>query len=198
MAVAPVFIASAQALQDQLRLGTLIARDAAFDIFEQAMRQARIVLYDSLTSGTVTAILGYTSVENPATSEELVRTKAEGLERDLVMVYLSHHLPVAFMDAAGGMPTWFNKEAPFRLQSPDERAALREELEIRINKALQDITLRFSGVQGSCDVTTGSAPCAHNLGALPDDIQAPLLGASLDKRLLGVNRADWYGWPALL
>jgi hypothetical protein len=198
MAVAPVFIANVATLQAQLRLGELLVRDAGYAVLEQAMRSARVVLYDALGSGTVNSILAYASVENPTTANQITRTKTEALERDLVLVYLVHHLPVAFMGASGAMPQWYEKEAPFRLRAPDDRERLKQEVEERINRSLQDITLQFSGVQGSCEVTTGSAPCAHTLSALPDDCQAPLLDGVLDARYLNVDRSSLRGMPGLL
>lgn len=197
MAVAPVFVADVATLQAHLRLGGLLTRDAGFGVFEQAMRSARIVIYDSLTIGSVNSILTYASVDNPTSLNEVLRSKAEGLERDLVYLYLVHHLPIAFLDAAGAMPSWYAKEAPFRLQNADDRELLKQELEQRINRAMQDITLRFSGVEGSCEVTTGSAPCAHALSAMPDGVQPPLLGAAMDARLTGVDRSKLRGHPAI-
>lgn len=197
MAVAPLFVLDMPTLKASLRLGELLAHDAASPILDTAVKFARVTVIEALGESAVAHLVGLARTENPATMIQARRVKAEMLETDLILMYLTKHLPMAFLDGGGGMLNFYKQEAPFRLQDPLSRAELVKDLEARVNKYLQDLSLQLRGEANSCEVNTGSAPCAAVLGTLSDTEQAPLLAASLDSSYLQVNRKNLRTLPGI-
>ena len=134
MAVEPVFIATLDDLKSRVRLSDAYHEDA-LSIIDDAVTTARLRIYDHLGSVRVTEIVALTPTENPATDDELTRTKAEIVEVKLVRRECAKSLPVLFADSSKLSEELWNTDSFLReLGTPTFR-----EQKPRIDKLLQVI-----------------------------------------------------------
>lgn len=169
----PLFVASLDVLKKEARLGEITDADAAGPIVNEACMWARVRMIEALGDAGVQTVLATAFTPTPLTSAEVLRVNANSLETLLFKRYLLSHLPWATMESSGSMPSWYNKEAPFRLSNSLDRERMIREIENQCNQLLGSICAALATEDGTCSVNgsrIGSAVLA------PDD-DPPQLGA---------------------
>jgi len=139
MPVQPLFISDMATLRSQIKLSGAMQPDTEVAI-ESATRRVRGYIYERLGSDRVVQILGYTSSENPTSTNDLARSRAEIMEADWVKLILMQDLPVLFMDASDNTSQVWNTEELTREARPSELdkriAALQEMIDDAIDSLI--------------------------------------------------------------
>ena len=188
MARIPIFHDDLDALKAQTRCSGIPDGEDAHAIFELAVDSAHVTLHSKLGSDRVAQIEGYKPADttvSPVTAEEREWFLASRVERDYVMLEMLDRLPLLVQDGAAGAQDWYDKEAPFRDLTPEERATLRATLEKAINDGLSQLAgpsnqQQFGGVVGILirnEEPRGPGP--HLYDPVTGAYVAPPLGHSL-------------------
>lgn len=186
----PLFVADKATLKASLRLGGLIDTDAADDILNDAMLRARTLMIRVLGDGAVATLAALPSTDSPTTREEVQKVEAQQLEVVLTKRFLLPDLPSAFMDDSGSMLDTYQREAPFRLSNPQERAKLVMELEAQANDISRRLLSDMRAAQKVDELSSASKISGVGAVMLGPDKEAPLL-TSRDGHL--TNSSTHYG-----
>lgn len=161
MSIAPLFIKDRPTLLDSLRLtGT---DESSGQQIDDAILEARQGIYEELGSERVTAIVGYTRSNTPSTTNELVRSKAETVERKWVRAILMRTMPTFFLQGSGQSQQVWNEEGLLR------DADFRHEKEI--SRLMSEV---HCGLQ---DLSTGT--CSPNINVIGPTTTNPYPGSSV-------------------
>lgn len=162
MAVAPLFVASMDAVRARLRLSGVADASDAMDAIDEAVRVVRTNIYARLGLTRVGELVGYSSTDTPTTENEILRTVAEGMEVKWVRYELLGTLPVLFMDGSGQREQAWNDEGAFRPGGPAGAEGERRRLMAEIDRAL-DLLSGTSTIGGQTTVRASSIapPCTR-------------------------------------
>ncbi len=136
MSVAPLFLVDMDALRGRLRLGGVGLDDAAKPLIDSATRVVRTNFYTRLGVTRVAELLAFTSIDNPTTNDEIIRSLAEEIESKWVWVELTRTLPIKFFDNSGDDLEAYNTEAAFRSIDPDRISVERDRCLVQIENWL--------------------------------------------------------------
>jgi hypothetical protein len=109
MPATPLFITDLDTLKAQLRLSALDTGDAAA-VLDAVVGEVRLGFNDELGISRVAEIVALTSVEAPATEDELTRFRAENVELLWTRVILMRRLPTFFVQGSGQARKAWNEE----------------------------------------------------------------------------------------
>lgn len=163
MTTPPLFIADLDELKARLRLsGT--QTDAGADIvsmIDDAIRDARVTFRRKMSQDAVETLVGYSSVDEPMTDEEIQRAAAELLEVKLVKVELLQKLRVFFLDNSAHAEDAMQHEGLLRDAQADDFwamiRALKEEIENDFNLLLapdelgEEVTVGVGVIEAEAD-----------------------------------------------
>ena len=147
MAVAPLFVANYATLKSRLRLSGVPEDDAvdASMMIDEAVRTARVRFYRDLSEARIAQILTYTEIDNPTTTNQVIRLCASQCEVKIVYVDLLSRLRAMFLDNSA--------EAGLALQAESIlRDASSEEIEARFLRLNNDIEADMDLLRGTTEV----------------------------------------------
>lgn len=114
MAVAPLFVSSMTELKKRLRLTGVPAGVDANSIIDDATLNARVLFNRMLGVTRVAALVAFSSVDNPATENEVMRATANLCEVRMVQRELARTLRMFFADGSGVAEQAWNQEGFLR------------------------------------------------------------------------------------
>lgn len=160
MAVAPLFLATMDALKGRLRLAGVGSTDDTQPLIDGATRKVRAMFYARLGTSRVTSLVALPSVENPTDDNGILRALAEEVEEKWVWVQLARVLPLKFYDNSGDDLEQHNAEGIFRSIDPDRVQEAVEECQKWIESMLPLLegSVALGAVQGAKVYTQPSAP----------------------------------------
>ena len=172
MAVAPLFIATKDALLKQLRLSSTTDSDG-LAIIDGAIQEVRLGFFDCLDDDRVVEILTFASEDNPDTDDKRTRTRAEKTEVMWVRILLITRLPNFFLDSSGNLPQVFNEEGLTREPRPDAKTRELSRLNAELIKSIE---LLKGGVECTIEnEVQASTICPDKAPPLPFGSIAPIL-----------------------
>ena len=168
MAVAPLFFADMSTLALALRFSTVQEGSAEYALFREAVKKARIKIYQQLGTSVVTDLVALPSEDNPTTESGIQRSAANRVEFLLVRLDMLRNLPVLFMDASASSREVWNQE-PLARQNPGSPA-----LEAEIRRIETEIATLFATLEDGLTETSGSTVQGSSYGNELDYDQFPL------------------------
>lgn len=133
MAVAPLFVADMDTLKTRVRLQGA-SLPGALAVIDQAVEDARLLLYRRLGASRITQILATAYTETPATDAELERSLANSVELKIVRQDLLRKL-TGFAQAGGAVHQMWNDENAMALDALQKRQEI-ERLGTEIEEGL--------------------------------------------------------------
>lgn len=141
MAIEPLFVPDRATLVKRLRLSCADEQDASGQgLIEEAMRRARVGLYDRLGSDLVAEILLTASVENPTTANQIRRSKSESAETLWVRKILICEMPLLFFDSRDDGQAIYNEEGFTRDAATNELEFLLDKVCAELEQILDELT----------------------------------------------------------
>ena len=128
----PLFVPDLETIMSQLRLSGLRECSDPQALLGVGLLHVRSELFKCLGADRITDIQAIVRSENPTTDDELLRARAELLEREMLWCYLVQTQPVLLQDGAGSIPQMWNQEGTFRGTSVRERERLLSECQLRV------------------------------------------------------------------
>lgn len=159
MAVAPLFVSNMTALKSALKLSGSTQTDTA-TIIDRAVQEVRLGFFDHLGSTRVTEIGTYSSTDNPSSTEEIARVKAETAEILWVKSKLLRDLPSLFMDSSGNTDQVWNEEGL-------TREANDREIKDKIASLEEQVFNLLGSLAGSENVGTATKASTLNSSTTP-------------------------------
>lgn len=135
MAVAPLFISDMTTLKAALRLSGVTQPDTDA-IIDRVVSEVRVGFYDRLGTTRVSTLVALPSVENPTTTDGILRTRAETTEVLWVRAMLLSELPTLFVDSSGQLPQVWQEEGLARGMGQTDAERVAEDLMQRVESAL--------------------------------------------------------------
>lgn len=133
MAVVPLFFADMATLKSNLRLSNIPTGKDALTIIDQAVQEVRVGFYEKLGAATITTLLATVHVDNPTTTAEVSRARANATEVAWVKLLLICRLPIMFVDGSAHVRESWNDEGLTRRALDSElrkiKALLNQQVE---------------------------------------------------------------------
>jgi hypothetical protein len=168
MAVLPLFFSDMATLALALRFSTVQEGSAEYALFKEAVKKARIKIYQQLGTSTVASLVALPSEDNPTTESGIQRSAANRVEFLLVRLDMLRSLPVLFMDASASSREVWNQE-PLARQNPGSPA-----LEAEIRRVESEIATLFATLEDGLTETSGSTVQGGSYGNELDYDEFPL------------------------
>ena len=167
MAVSPLFLLDMDALKGRLRLDGVDIDDSAQNLLDGAARSVRAKFNARLGVTRVGELVALTSVENPLTEDEILRSIAEEVEAKWIWVELTRNLPIKFFDNSGDDLEQYNVEGAFRSIDPERIQGERD-------RCLEEIENWLPILAGDVPLGEVQLNKAHTQGDMPGGRPYPL------------------------
>ena len=118
MAVEPLFAASKPELLKKVRINTATDEQVQ-ELIDTRIQDVRIGFYEKLGESRVNQLLSYTYTDNPTSSDQRDRVRANSAEVTWLTVLLMSELPYLFMDTKAAVNERYNSE-PLTRDSNEE------------------------------------------------------------------------------
>jgi len=133
-----LFISDVDTLKGQLRLSGANQSDALAQI-DSAIAEVRLGFYDALGAARVAAIVALVGSSEPATADEILRSRAELCEGAWVRMLLLGRMPTLFVDSGAVVQQTWNEEGLGRSSSSTGSEKEISRLKSQIDDWLSDL-----------------------------------------------------------
>jgi len=144
MAVEPLFNADIETLKKRVRVN-LSDDDQTNETIIWAIQEVRVGLYNRLGTSRVSDIVGYPLVDNPSSSEELLRMTGANAEALWVQILLMQSLPYLFMGNSSSVNDTWN-DVPLSRDTQKDKDI--QALQGRLDSLLGDLELPVNTESG--------------------------------------------------